>query len=280
MSWSELKMEMDSMVGTKTVPLDEMMDEMKMEIKNILFGGEVEYTEPGTYTFVVPDNVRSLMMDAAGGGGGGGYGVSNSEWYGGGGGGGGACIRGHVLPVTPGETLTIMVGKGGAAGAYHSSTSNAALLGKNGESTIIQNRVTISGGGGGSGYNSSNSREQIFGGAGGSTSGGAGGRWGNAGQASDYASGGGDPLISSNYSAGSGGGSLGIGGIGASYCAAPHSEQASLSELEKYYASSGEKGGGGGGSTGHYRVNNQLTRVVTLPAKGGDGYVKLAWGSI
>lgn len=67
------------------------------------------YTTPGTTSFVVPANVTSIKAECwgAGGGGQGGSGA---------GGGGGEYAREDTLAVTPGETLTIVVGTGGAGG--------------------------------------------------------------------------------------------------------------------------------------------------------------------
>ena len=73
--------------------------------------GQQEFTSPGTYTFVVPANVQSISMVAVGGGGGGAQNVDD-----GGGGGGGALAYNNDVAVTPGETLTVIVGQGGAYG--------------------------------------------------------------------------------------------------------------------------------------------------------------------
>lgn len=86
------------------------------------------YGFAGTYPFVVPAGVTSLIVQIHGGGGGGGSvgpgttslpgfcsaGVSGYAA----GGGGGSAGRGaaYVLDVTPGETLTIIVGQGGNGG--------------------------------------------------------------------------------------------------------------------------------------------------------------------
>jgi len=73
--------------------------------------GQQEFTTPGTYTFIVPANVESISMVAVGGGGGGAQ-ISDD----GGGGGGGALAYSNNVSVTPGESLTIVVGTGGAPG--------------------------------------------------------------------------------------------------------------------------------------------------------------------
>jgi hypothetical protein len=70
--------------------------------------GQQEYTDPGTYSFIVPTYVTSISAVAIGGGGGG------SHRNDGGGGGGGALQWKNNIPVTPGETLTVVVGGGGS----------------------------------------------------------------------------------------------------------------------------------------------------------------------
>ncbi len=70
-----------------------------------------EFPTPGTYSFVVPAGVTAISAVAIGGGGGGASNVND----GGGGGGGGLQYR-NDIPVTPGETLTVVVGAGGAPG--------------------------------------------------------------------------------------------------------------------------------------------------------------------
>ncbi|HYF16106.1 MAG TPA: hypothetical protein VD971_13640 [Phycisphaerales bacterium] len=84
------------------------------------------FTTPGTHSFVVPAGVTTLGADVWGAGGGGGGmnagGVTAtscplpSAFRGGGGGGGGGAYTRVGIPVTPGETVTIVVGIGGGAG--------------------------------------------------------------------------------------------------------------------------------------------------------------------
>ena len=76
-------------------------------------GNDQNYTTPGTYTFIVPSNATTLSAMAVGGGGAGDDG--NSGDGGGGGGSGGSAGFFNGLAVTPGQTLTIVVGAGGAA---------------------------------------------------------------------------------------------------------------------------------------------------------------------
>jgi hypothetical protein len=70
------------------------------------------FDNPGTYYWTVPDHLHKINYLAVGGGGSGGSGVGN---YGGGGGGGGSggYQESTSVTVTPGETLTIVVGDSG-----------------------------------------------------------------------------------------------------------------------------------------------------------------------
>ncbi|MDY8109137.1 hypothetical protein U0C82_08260 [Fulvimarina sp. 2208YS6-2-32] len=107
--------------------------------------GQALYTSPGTYSFVVPPAVTSVSALAIGAGGGG----ARS------GGGGGAYAYGNSIKVTPGQTITVVVG---------SSPSG----GNGGDSSFGS---TVSAGGGRSGSSS--------GGAGGTVNAGSGNRGGS-----------------------------------------------------------------------------------------------------
>ena len=72
--------------------------------------GQQAYTTPGTTNFVVPDGVTSISAVVVGGGGGGGNDTDNTE-PGSGGGGGGLAYQTSIA-VTPGESLTVVVGSG------------------------------------------------------------------------------------------------------------------------------------------------------------------------
>lgn len=96
--------------------------------------GQIIYNVPGTYTFVVPDDVYSLSAVCIGGGGSSARGQNAREQSGAGGGG----LRYiNNLPVTPGETLTVVVGSGGAAVA----TNN--VDGVNGGNSLIQRGANV-----------------------------------------------------------------------------------------------------------------------------------------
>jgi len=76
---------------------------------------DINYSTPGTYTFIVPANATTLSAMAVGAGGAGDDG--NTGDGGGGGGSGGSAAFFNNLSVTPGQTLTIVVGLGGIATA-------------------------------------------------------------------------------------------------------------------------------------------------------------------
>ena len=89
------------------------------------------FSVPGTYTFTVPNPIRTVYACVFGAGGGGASGAGNS---GNGGGGGGYCEG--TISVSPGDTLTITVGAGGASGIA-------------GESSYVNDIVATGGGAGG-----------------------------------------------------------------------------------------------------------------------------------
>jgi hypothetical protein len=99
-----------------------------------------EFVVPGTYTFVVPQTVTQISVVAVGGGGGGAGNIND-----GGGGGGGALIFRNFISVFPGESLTVVVGSGGATGT---TGSNGGISGLYRGSTEL---VSAQGGLGGSG---------------------------------------------------------------------------------------------------------------------------------
>lgn len=100
-------------------------------------------------TFVVPADVYCIWVDGCGSGSGGGGGDPTP---GGGGGGGGAALacKGLMLPTTPGETWTIAIPAGGAAGSPGQNGSDGGQTTITGSDTIVRlNLVGGSGVGGG-----------------------------------------------------------------------------------------------------------------------------------
>lgn len=105
-------------------------------------GNVVDFTTPGTYSWTVPLGVTSLNVLCIGGGGGGGT-SKQSDGASGGGGGGGGGIKSGTLSVNPGQTVTVIVGAGGA-GAEGTTISDT--VGKSG-GTSACGTISASGGG-------------------------------------------------------------------------------------------------------------------------------------
>ncbi|WP_281426196.1 choice-of-anchor D domain-containing protein [Miltoncostaea oceani] len=171
------------------------------------------YSTAGAHTFVVPAHVTSVCIDVQGAPGGAGPA--------GGSGGAGGFAQG-TFGVTPGATLTAVVGgpggsSGGANGGGGRGDANAG--GGGGASDVrtssgLASRVIVAGGGGGAGQSA------INGGAGGNQAGGGGSGGGTgtgqAGSAGGSAGGGrgGNGSLSVNFGGGGGGGGTGGGGAG------------------------------------------------------------------
>ena len=159
-------------------------------IQQMLFGagrpatGQAEYITPGTFTWVCPAGVTSVSAVCVGGGGAQGT-YATAYWNGAG---GGALAYANNIPVTPGNSYTIVVGAAGAT------------MGANGgDSSFNATSAKAEGGKGGS------SVAQL-GGNGGAVLYGAGGAGGAGGACSVYGNPGGG---------GGAGGYAGTGGAGA-----------------------------------------------------------------
>lgn len=189
-------------------------------------GGTTTFTTPydtagsfgsGTGGYVVPAGVTSVTVKVWGAGGGGGAGVSSSGVGGAGGGGGYAK---SVLTVTPGETLTVVVGSGGTKAGGNRRGGDGG-----GYSAVLRSGTYLlqaGGGGGGGGAEGTSSGDGGAGGAGG----GANGVNGTVGEAS----GGGGGARGTNGGGGAGG-TAGLNGAAGA-------------------AGIANAGGDGGGSTG------------------------------
>ncbi len=163
--------------------------------------GGITFWTDGSYSIVVPSGVYQITAVGIGGGAGGAGSIGQSGGDGGGGGGGGALSYVNNLSVTPGETLTVVVGAGGAGGAGGVSSRTGGFPG--GDSYIRRSatNLLLAKGGGGGGLNN--------GGQGGSSTIGVGdvkysGGDGGAGEDASIAYGGG------------GGGAAGYSGVGGS----------------------------------------------------------------
>lgn len=203
------------------------------EISPKLFNvvGQQEYlAASGTFSFVVPANLYEISAAVVGGGGGG-AGGSQGDDDGATGGAGGGLAYG-TFAVTPGETLTIVVGAGGNGGGAgsnggaggNSSISRGAtvlLQGGGGQGGQDRSTATRTGGtstgtaraGGGSGGNSSATTNTGGGGGGAGGYSGNGGAGGSSGAGTDGAGGGGGGGGATNAGQGYGGGGVALAGV-------------------------------------------------------------------
>jgi hypothetical protein len=97
---------------------------------NDIFSQNQTFTANGTFT--VPAGITTITVEAWGGGGGGGAATGNPA--GGGGGAGGSFVR-KVISVTPGQSIPVVVGTGGAtslAGGNTSVLNTTTLLAQGG----------------------------------------------------------------------------------------------------------------------------------------------------
>lgn len=110
------------------------------------------YDTPGSYTFVVPDGVTEITVQAWGGGGKGGSASSNNKQCGGGGGG---AYSSSVLDVIPGSIHTVTIGAGSstiAPGQESWFSSSNTVMAKGGRSVSNDNSSGGTGGLANDGY--------------------------------------------------------------------------------------------------------------------------------
>jgi hypothetical protein len=220
------------------------------------------FTTVGNTTWTVPANVTSIELLVVGGGGGGGR-------YGGGGGAGGVIYNPNYR-VTPGQSISITVGAGGAG---HPGDAQSGGTAANGSSSRFNDLVALGGGGGGN-YNQTGATEAGRGASGGS--GGGNGSNGNTTarvwnqmQGGLGTSGQGNNGGTQSFGYGIGGGGGGGAGVGGSAGtqAAPfggaggHGILLTISGNPVYY------GGGGGGCAG----NAGTAYAGTVPGGLGGG---------
>lgn len=233
----------------------------------------------GTHSIVVPQGVTSMYGVAIGGGSGGGGKVEKGSS---GRGGGGGALAHRTFGVVPGETLTIVVGPGGAGGttafngedggvSYVERTSNsAALLRANGGNGYLGGSPSIgSGGKGGDGATVGwTSAGRGGGGAGGySGDGGDGGDGYDRSGSNGSGGAGGGGAGADTFGSGRGGGGVGLNGPGES----GSSGQGGSGGYDGNYAGGRYGGGGGGRGGGNYDDG--------IGGSGGNGGVKLFWGT-
>ena len=206
------------------------------------------YTTSGTYNFVVPAGITSVSAVAVGGGGGGAY-VMFKAGPGAGGGGGGLSYG--TFTVTPGESLTVIVGAGGNGGYFSNGngTPGGYSLIKRGSTILIQG----GGGGGTVDYSAYNPSDAGMGGIGGDVTYGieidGGGNGGMGGTITSY---------SGSPPSGGGGGAGGYSGDGGDGNAA-------------YSSGDDGSGGGGGGGGSDSTVSGNHGGGVGILGKGSDG---------
>ena len=245
------------------------------------------YTTPGTYTFVVPAGYTSISAVCVGGGGGGGN-DTNPDEAGSGGGGGGLAYQASIA-VTPGESLTVVVGSGGGSNTaggqsrIHRSGTNlvAANGGGAGQSPDNGNAggtggtvVVGTGGVGGAGGVTADGNTQGAGG------GGAGGYSGTGGTGQD-----GDLTPASTAGAGGGGGgggqNAGGGGVGILGTTGVDGT-AGGDEIGGGAGSGGTAGSNSGvsfGSGGAYGGGGAGAAGGDTPGSGANGAVRIIYGS-
>lgn len=243
--------------------------------------GQQVYTAPGSYSLVVPAGVTALSAVLVAGGGGGGYDDGGS---------GGNLRYKNNIPVTPGETLTIIVGAGGAGNNNWNASIGGVSQLKRGATVIFDTNSVIgtvatgggNGGGGGGYYDAGNGCDNGGGG------GGAGGYSGNGapGNSGGAPAGGGGASgcysTSSYYTwdatspyagesegwNGTDGGGVGLYGQGASGAAWSQAGSTTPTAYTKNY--------GGGGAGGF----SATTAARMYPgAVGGGGGARLIWGA-
>ncbi|GJM32576.1 MAG: hypothetical protein DHS20C18_15770 [Saprospiraceae bacterium] len=219
------------------------------------------FTSSGTFT--VPAGVYAVTVQAWGGGGGGGYSdAGNGGQSAGGGGGGGGGFRTGTFNVSPAQTISIVVGTGGAGATSDDNPGDDGL-----PSSATHSSGTITAGQGLGGQAATDNNSPGAGGNGGSGSGGSGGFSGGTGATGTNSVGGkggggagdtengGDGL--SQTTGGAGGNSRGgTGGDGG------NSGQSGTSGLGY---------GGGGGGTGDNAGGGDTGGT------GGDGAVIISW---
>ena len=245
--------------------------------------GQQAYTTPGSYTWTVPSSVTSISVVCVGGGAGGEQGGGGTIY--GGGGGGGALAYVNNYSVTPGASISLNVGAGGASGNdgtdswfINSSTLNAS--GGNtptgstayGDGGLSSGSALTGGGDGGRGHYGDTSGVGPGGGGGAAGYGGNGGQGGRYSEQTDGANGGGG-----GGAGGGGGGGVGIlgqGSNGAKSTAYPNGGSGGSSGTNGGNgtnpggAGGTYGGGGGGGQNGNHAGGT-----------GSDGAVRIIWGS-
>jgi hypothetical protein len=267
--------------------------------------GQTPYTSAGTFNFTVPNGCTSISAVCVGGGGGGGDSDEDQIRNESNGGGGGGGLAYGTIAVTPGETLTVVVGAGGNGG----NGENPGATG--GTTTISRGATVLLSGGGGSGgpYRGAGGAGGASGGTArtGGGSGGAGGGTGTTGAsggggAGGYSgNGGAGGARDANGSAGTGGGGGGGGGYNGTSATARAGGGGGVGILGSGVGGNGAGGtgnstsptGGGGGSNGTAGGGSttglggeyggggggKADGIGGSGGNGRDGAVRIIWGT-
>lgn len=174
------------------------------------------YSSPGTYTFTIPSCAENICIEIWGAGGGGGYSSCynfNNCWSSGAGGGG--AFGNQCFAVTPNQTLTVTVGKGGTAavqgeassvvGANINVVANGGAAGTSSVYATFDGTFVVAAGGTCTATNNLQGGNSIY------TTGGAGGNGGSGGVMNSNGS---SPGGGGGGAGGNGGGTPGVGGNG------------------------------------------------------------------
>ena len=235
----------------------------------------------GTYAWTCPPGVTTVCVVAIGGG----ASSSGATSSGNGGGGGGGLGWKNDIPVTPGTTYTVQVGKGGNLGGTDPAGGTSFFIDSStvrGGGSPNKSGGTFTGDGGGVGGNG-------IGSGGGGGAGGYTGKGGNAnsnstgeGGAGGGAGAGGGYSSTHGYSSGGGTGPFGQGASGASTSydggkGGSGGEDGRMGENPWYSYGTGERPGGlyggGGGGPGD---NSAFGHGIQV---GGRGCVRIIWGA-
>jgi hypothetical protein len=263
--------------------------------------GEAVYTTAGTYSFVVPAGITKINAVAVGGAG------SVRGRAAATGGGGGALSYSNDVPVTPGESLTVVVGIGSTVASVNGGSSSISRSGTNlllaagspfintavgsGEPGLAINGVgAVRYNGGGGALYLTGKPAGWRGGAGG-----AAGYSGDGGKGGYNITGGGGAQPGAGIGGGGGGGGIGFGTIGAAGFGRAgggvgingQGANGAAGVVITSGNGAGTNGGGGSGGTTSINLNGGIygggagfdaDSNVDVEF-GGGGAVRIIWGS-
>lgn len=248
--------------------------------------GQMMFDKVGTTLWEVPKDVTTICAVVVGGGGGAGKysgppSGSGMYVYGSGGGGGGLSWRNNI-PVTPGETLTIVVGAAGAnnytINAYAEAGGDSAIR-RDGATLCIAKgghpgqNYNVVGGGGGLGGKAADPINDGGGNGGNGGNGTLGSNAGGSGGAAGYSGNGGNGA--SSWGSGWGGSGGGGGGGGANKTGGTGGGVQPYGEgINGYGGSTGSAGYGGSPLDGQ-----QAMRPWYGAGGSTSGVVRIIWGS-